>query len=144
MVRNSNLDEKDLKILEMLKENARTPYTKIAKEVQLSEAAVRKRIKKLEDLGIIKRYTIDIDYPKIGYKVSWVGVDVLPEKIIHLLEKIKTISGVVSIYTSSGDHDVMIEYIYKSQKELNDFAKKLEDFDGVTRVCPAILVEKIE
>jgi len=44
---NTNIDQNDLKILEILKKNARTPYTTIAKELKVSEAAVRKRIEKL-------------------------------------------------------------------------------------------------
>jgi len=47
----SKIDENDLKILDFLKKNARTPYTIIAKDLKVSEAAVRKRIEKLIRLG---------------------------------------------------------------------------------------------
>jgi len=45
------IDEKDKKILKMLTKNARIPYTKIAKEIGLSEGAIRKRVETLEKNG---------------------------------------------------------------------------------------------
>ena len=145
MVRSSYIDDLDLKILKMLTENARTPYTEIARVLGLSEAAVRKRIKKLERRGIIEKYTIKINYKLIGYKVAWVGVDIAPEKMVSVLEKISKIdSNVQGIYTSVGDHDILLEIVYKEYKELNKLVKDLEGINGVIRVCPAILIEKIK
>lgn len=145
MVRSSYIDDLDLKILKMLTENARTPYTEIARVLGLSEAAVRKRIKKLERRGIIEKYTIKINYKLIGYKVAWVGVDIAPEKMVSVLEKISKIdSNVQGIYTSVGDHDILLEIVYNEYKELNKLVKDLERINGVIRVCPAILIEKIK
>lgn len=74
---NVELDEKDRRIIEVLKNNARTSYTEIAKILGLSDVAVLKRIRRLEQLGIIKRYTIVLDYKKLGYNiVSITGIDV--------------------------------------------------------------------
>jgi len=71
------IDEKDLKILEILRKNSRTPYSEIAKIVGISDVAVIKRIRKLEQLGLIRKYTIIIDPKKLGYNaVSITGIDV--------------------------------------------------------------------
>ena len=56
MVRISNLE-----LLRILKENSRIPFVKIAKIFGVSETAVRKRIRKLEKEGIIKKYTIEVN-----------------------------------------------------------------------------------
>ena len=56
MVRISNHN-----LIRLLMENARASYVEIAEKLGVSEAAVRKRIKRLEDLGVIRRYTIDLD-----------------------------------------------------------------------------------
>lgn len=144
MVRSSNFDEIDLKILKILTENARTPYTEIARVLGLSEAAVRKRIKKLERKGVIEGYTIKINYKLLGYKVAWIGIDVAPEKIVSVLEEVNKISdSIQSIYTSIGDHDILLEIIYRDYEELKELVKNLEKIDGVLKVCPAILIEKI-
>lgn len=144
MVRYSNhLDEIDEKIIEILKKNARTPYTKIGEVIGLSEAAVRKRIKKLEKTGVIKKYTIEIEYKILGYKMAWIGVDITPESLLNVLDKIKKTKCVKNVYASFGDHDIMIEFLFKAQEELNNFIKKLEKIKGIVRICPAILIEKI-
>ena len=54
------MDETDKKILNLLKENARAPYSEIAQQVALSSPAVKERITKMEYLGIIEKYTINI------------------------------------------------------------------------------------
>ena len=55
------MDDVDQKILFFLKDNARVPFTKIAEEIGLSEAAVRKRVERLQQNGIIKRFTLEVD-----------------------------------------------------------------------------------
>ena len=142
-MRNSYIDEIDKKIIEILEKNARTPFTKIAKLLNISESAVRKRVKKLEDRKIIKGYKAEINYKNIGYKIVWVGLDVKAENIVNIIESLKNFDEIKNFYLSSGDHDIMIEFIYKEQEELNDLIKKLEKLEGVTRICPAILIEKI-
>ena len=52
-----DLDEKDKKIIEMLFENSRRPYHEIAEEVGLSESTVRKRVIKLQEGGIIEKFS---------------------------------------------------------------------------------------
>jgi Lrp/AsnC family transcriptional regulator for asnA, asnC and gidA len=143
MVRYSNLDKIDSKILEILKKNAREPYTKIGKIVGLSEAGVRKRIRKLEKLNIIKKYTIEVNYEALNMKIAWIGIDVKPEQLMYVIDKLKNLDNVENIYISYGDHDIMIEFIYKDQRELNDLIKLIEKMKGVVRICPAVLVEKV-
>ncbi|MBU0662456.1 MAG: Lrp/AsnC family transcriptional regulator [Candidatus Diapherotrites archaeon] len=139
-------DEKDLKIVEMLMENARTPFTKIAKELGVSESLIRKRVKKLEDRGVIKKYAAIADNRKIGFDVdALIGIDVEPERYLEAVEKLKALQGIKSIATSSGDHGIMIEVWKKDMAELRKFVSEdIESIIGVTRVCPAILLEKIK
>ncbi len=141
---NEFLDDLDKKILMILKNNARTPNTKIAKLLGVSEANIRRRIKILEEKQIIKKYKAEIDYKKIGYSLVWIGLDVKPESMIKIIEKIKEIKEIENFYLSSGDHDIMIEYIYESQEELNKLIQKLEKLEGVKKICPAILIEKMD
>jgi len=140
MVRISNLE-----ILKILRKNSRIPTIKIAKMLGVSETAVRKRIKKMEREGIIRRYTIEIDLKKIGFKVNTlIGLDTRPENYIQTLEKLKEMEEVVSLYTSTGDHMLLIECWLKDSEELTKLVKKLGAIEGVTKICPAILLEKIK
>ena len=61
------LDEIDHQILDMLIENTRTPFTDIAKKLLISAGTVHVRVKKMEDLGIIKGSSLTLDYKMLGY-----------------------------------------------------------------------------
>ena len=69
------LDEIDHKILDMLIENTRMPFTDIAKALEVSAGTVHIRVRKMEESGIIKSSTLTVDYDKIGYTfVAYVGI----------------------------------------------------------------------
>jgi len=140
MVRNSNII-----ILEILRKNARTPFLKIAKRLRISETAVRKRVRRMEEQGIIKKYTIEIDPRKIGYKVrALIGIDTKPEYLVGVTEKLEKNRKIRSLYLSQGDHMLLLECWFKTSKEMRTFVKTLRKLRGVTRVCPAIILEKVK
>ena len=64
------MDNIDIKILDMLQKNARTPLKAIAESVFLSSPAVSTRIEHLEKQGIIKAYTSIVDKEKLGYHIT--------------------------------------------------------------------------
>ncbi|ASJ08028.1 transcriptional regulator [Thermococcus siculi] len=140
------LDERDRIIIEMLTKDARTPFTEIAKVLGISETAVRKRVKALEEAGVIRQYTVVVDPSKLGYNlVSLTGVDTLPEKIFEVASKLKELEFVRSVYLTSGDHMIMAEVWAKDGEDLSDIiSNKIGSIDGVTKVCPAIILEKLK
>ncbi|MBD3155218.1 MAG: winged helix-turn-helix transcriptional regulator [Candidatus Aenigmarchaeota archaeon] len=140
MVRISNL-----KILNILQDNSRTPFIEIAKRLGVTDTAIRKRINKMEKLGIIRKYTVEVDPKKIGYPVdALIGIDTEPEYYISMIERLKDMKIIRKLFSSSGDHMIMMECWFKASQELRDFVKKLESIQGVTRVCPAIILERIK
>jgi len=140
MVRISNF-----KILNILEKNSRTPYIKIAKKLGVTETAVRKRVRKMEETGIIRGYSVDIDPKKLGFEVdALIGLDAKPEFYMEVVEELKKMKEIRGFYSSSGDHMFMIECWFRNSKELRAFAKKLKLIKGVTRICPAIMLEKIK
>ncbi len=142
----SIVDEKDFKIIEMLKEDARTSYTRIAKELGMTEAAVRKRVKNLEEKGVIKKYTIEVDALQVGYKVvSLTGVDTEPDRFLDVAKKLKDEEYARSVFITSGDHMIMAEIWAKDGDVLTKIiSEKIGKIDGVRKICPAIVLEKIK
>lgn len=139
------VDEKDLKILDYLFENARIPFTKIAANMGVSEATVRKHIKALENKKVILGYTAKIDPAKLGFKsVAQIGIDTLPEKYLDIVRDLTSRSDVRSVFTTTGDHMIMIEFWAKDSKDLMEFTNKLQEMDGVTKICPAIVLETLK
>ena len=139
MVRISNLE-----LLKKLKENSRISYVDLAKRFGVSETAVRKRMRKLEESGVILKYTVDVNPKKIGFEVdALIGLDTRPEKYIEVIEKLKASKDIMTLCSSTGDHMIMIEAWFANSTELAKFVKVLEKTEGVTKVCPALVVEKI-
>ncbi len=134
----------NLKLIKLLERNGRMSYTDIAKKFGVTEAAVRKRIKELKEKGIIKKFRADIDYGKIGMVEAIVGIDASPEKFLKVIENLKHMEEIFSLATSSGDHQIMFEASFRNSEELSEFMKRIEKMDGVTRICPAIILEKIK
>ncbi len=139
MVRFSDID-----LIKELRQNARMSYVDLAKIFNVTETAIRKRVHSLEGKGIIKGYTINVDYKKLGYDVNAIiGIDTLPDKLLNLTNEIKNDES-ICVYSSSGDHMLMVEKCFKNYEELREYVKKLEQTKGITKVCPAIIVEKIK
>lgn len=140
------LDERDRIIIEMLTEDARTPFTEIAKVLGISETAVRKRVRALEEAGVIKQYTVVIDPSKLGYNlVSLTGIDTLPERIFEVASKLKEFDFVRNVYLTSGDHMIMVEIWAKDGNDLSDIiSNKIGKIEGVLKVCPAIILERLK
>nr|WP_269140590.1 Lrp/AsnC family transcriptional regulator [Archaeoglobus neptunius] len=130
-----------MKILEMLVQNARIPKTKIAKELNVTEAAVRKRISNLERREEILGYRAIVNYKKVGISASLTGVDVEPEKLWEVVEKLKKMSQVKSLWLTTGDHTIMTEIVARSVKELSEIHESIADMPGVKRVCPAVVTD---
>ena len=64
------MDAIDYKILKILQKNARETASNISKEIHLSVSAVIERIRKMEETGVIKEYTIIVDEKKTGNEMS--------------------------------------------------------------------------
>ncbi len=137
------INEKDLKIIDMLRENARIPLTEIASKLDVSESTIRKRIKALEKNGVITQYTVVVDPSKLGYNsVSMVGIDVESTHLLDVAMRMTEFPEVKFVATSTGDHMIITEIWTNDSKELGRFiAKNIEKQEGVKRVSPTIILE---
>jgi Lrp/AsnC family transcriptional regulator, leucine-responsive regulatory protein len=70
MASSQDLDEVDRKILDSLRDDARQPATEIAKHLDITPGAVRRRIERLEEREIINRYTVVLNHEKLGPSVE--------------------------------------------------------------------------
>jgi Lrp/AsnC family transcriptional regulator, regulator for asnA, asnC and gidA len=140
------LDKLDFDILHVLRDNARTPFLEIAKKLTIPESTIRHRVKSLEDKGVIKKYGVQIDPSKLGFSaVAYVGIDVQPEKFLHVAKSLTEFENVRMVATTSGDHMIMTEIWGEKASELRSFiSERIERISGVTRTCPAIITERLK
>ncbi len=140
------MDEKDRKIIELLTENARIPFTEIAKKLGVTETTVRKRIEEMESKKIIKKYTIEVNPEKLGYRtVTILGMDVEPKYLLEAAKKLAEIEETKWVATSTGDHMIMCEIWAKNTEDLMKIlTNKIGKIKGVKDLCPAIIMERIK
>ena len=140
------MDRRDLEIIRVLEENARLPLTEIARRLGISETAVRKRIARLEREGVIEGYTVRVNPAKLGFTVvAFVGVDATPERYLAVASKLASLEEVKHLAITSGDHMIMAEVWARDGKHLMEvLSKKIGAMEGVKRVCPAVVIERLK
>ncbi len=140
------LDSTDAEIIQFLQLDARSSYTEIARKMKMNEATIRNRVNKLEELGIIKKYTLLLDHHKLGYDTRViVGVDIDPENFLSVSKKISELPEARRVFTCTGDHMVLFEAWFTNQAELTTFLEKeIKSLSGITRICPAIVLDQLK
>ena len=140
------VDETDKKIIEKLEENSRRAFTDIADDLGISEATVRNRVKALEEKGIIKKYTIEMDPSGLGYDtVAIIGIDIEPENLLEVSNMLSEFDRVKFVATSAGDHMIMFEAWAENNEDLGKFiSEEIGEIEGVKNICPAIILEKVK
>jgi len=139
------VDEIDLKIIGKLTGNARATYSEIASEVGLSDVAVMKRIRKLEQEGVIRKYTVIVDPAKLGFsKVSLTGINVDPAKLFDVIEELKKRDYVKQLLVTSGDHSLIALIFARSSEEIMRIHDEISRIDGVLKVYPAIVSDIVK
>jgi Lrp/AsnC family transcriptional regulator, regulator for asnA, asnC and gidA len=129
------LDEIDLKLLGILEEDSRVPYRDLASRFGVSVATVCNRIKKLEDLGVIKEFVIEVDYEKLGYNIrALVGITVDPKTLHETLSGFKKMDCIKKIYEVAGRYDFVLEVLAKDTADLRILlTEKMSNIIGVQR-----------
>ena len=97
------MDIVDLKILELLKEHSRMSFNDISQNVGKTEATVRRRVKKLTEEGIIKRFTIDYSIDNKPRTRATVKVEPDFKEIKRILKELLDIEEITNIWRLSGD-----------------------------------------
>jgi len=139
------LDERDRKILEMISRDGRVSFRKIAEELKISDVAVRKRIRRLERMGIIEGFTARINPAPLGYSIiSLTGVDVLPGDIVRVAKELAKRDYARSVYITAGDHSIMVEIWARNEEEFGRILKEIEGMGGITKICPAIVTQRVK
>jgi len=114
------LDELDKKILNLIIGNARMPFLEVARECNISGAAVHQRIQKLTNSGIIKGSEFVVDTFKVGYETcAYMGLYLSnPSQFTEVVEALKKIPEVVECHYTTGQYDLFIKIFSKNNQHL--------------------------
>jgi len=123
------IDQKDLKIIELLKENSKLSTYDIAKKTLMPVTTIHNRIKKLEKEKVIEGYTVKLDYKKLGKIISayiLVKFDInsmLTKKMSYedLAREIKKTGIVEDLVYTTGQRDIIIKVRTADMEEINNY-----------------------
>jgi DNA-binding Lrp family transcriptional regulator len=125
-----NIDEVDEKIINILKADSRVPFLKIAKQIGVSEAAVRQRVKRLVESGVLKRFTIETSGEASAIMLISTNPSIPTFKISNELKKI---NGVEKVYEVAGESDIVVFLSAKNINELNVCVDKAREDEGIVK-----------
>jgi len=140
------LDDLDWKILYALQENARQTYSETGRLLNVAHSTIYERIKKMEEHGIIKKYTTVVDLEKIGmkYLIAVMTVITDPKESENVAEKLSEFDEVLEVYTSlSSELLIIAKVVAEDQNKLHSFiAKSVAPLPGVLRIRTSIVTKK--
>jgi len=139
------LDDIDFQILKMLQEDSRTSYRKIADSLGIAVGTVYNRIKRMEDEGVFKAYTVIVDPKKIGYDLT--AVILIQAEGPHLAEVEKEIAQsdyVICIYDITGDFDIAVVARFKDRSMLNTFIKGILKMPHIIRTVTNVTLNVVK
>lgn len=140
-----SLDELDEKIIEELKKDARSSYRDLAKALKVSTMTIINRVRKLEGEGIIKGYSVNLDYVKLGYDFpALVEITIRKGALLEVQKKIAQLNGVVSVYDVTGASDSMVFCRVKTRAELSKLVKTVLAIPEVERSNTHVILNVIK
>ena len=129
----SMVDEIDLKIINILNKDARRSYSEIGKQIFLSPSSVRERVKKMEDSGVIKGYSLRLDQSQLGNTLeAFIMLKIFSGKLKPALQEIESYPEVKEAFRITGQHNLYIRIALKDQLHLQQFIDKLVNFGEPT------------
>ena len=138
------LDDVDHKILDLLIDNSRIPFTDIAKKLLISAGTVHVRVKKMEDAGIIKGSSLALDYKKLGYTfIAYIGIFLEKTHLTNfVLEKLESIPYVTVAHITTGRFNIFCKIRSKNTNHAKEIIFMIDDIDGVSRTETMISLEE--
>lgn len=117
---NYRLDSLDEQILSLIANNARIPFLEVARECNVSGAAIHQRIQKLVNMGVIKGSEFVLDPEKVGYETcAYVGIYLKdPSTFDSVLNALKAIPEVVECHFTTGKYDMFIKLYARNNHHL--------------------------
>lgn len=145
MAKSSELDKTDLQILSYLMEDAKMPYTEIAKHLYISSGTVHVRMKKMEELGIIKSSNLRVNYEKLGYDITaFMGIYLSKSSLYdHVAKEMEKIPEIVDLHYTTGTYAMFVKIVCRDTKHLREVLHdKIQKIEEITRTDTFISLEE--
>ncbi len=145
MAKNYEIDNIDLKILEILMQDSKKPFTEVAKKVNVSQGTVHVRMNKMEEAEIVEKNTLKINYAKLGYDITaFIGIYLEKSALYdQVLTKLKEIPEITNIHYTTGNYSMFIKIHCKDTNHLKIVLHdKMQQVEGIDRTETMISLEE--
>jgi len=139
-----HIDSLDKKIIKLITQNARIPYLEVARECNVSGAAIHQRIQKLSNLGVITGSKFIIEPKKIGFKTcAYMGIFLEQASLYNIvLEELRKIPEITQCHFTTGNYSVFIKIFARDNEHLKSIlTDKIQVIQGVARTETFISLE---
>ena len=139
------IDSVDLKILTELIQDASVPYTEIAKKIGVSGGTIHVRMKKMEDLGIVKGSHLEINYARLGYDITaFLGIFLDKSEFYDkAVDDLRKIPEVVNVHYTTGNYSMFVKIICRDTQHLREVLHdKIQKVYGIQRTETSISLEE--
>ncbi len=141
----ADLDALDRLIINSLQANARTPFSKIAKEAGVSEATIFLRVKHLQQAGVIKAFRAIVSPPKVGKTLSaFILVCADPRKYTDVLNVIRGLSEVTEAFDVTGPYYLICRVDVADKESLSKVIDLIGGVEGVSSTETAIVLKEVK
>jgi Lrp/AsnC family transcriptional regulator for asnA, asnC and gidA len=137
-------DNIDKGILNALMEDAKTPYTRIAQNIFVSDGTVHVRMKKLEQAGVVSGSRLIVDYNKLGYDLTaYIGIYLEKGSAYkEVIAKMEEIPEIVEAHYITGAYSIFSKIICKNTDHLRQILNdQIQAIDGIRRTETFISLE---
>jgi len=139
------MDVIDIKILEELKMDSRMSFNEISKRIMKTEATVRRRVKKLREDGIIKRFTIDYEIDTKPKTSATIKIEPDFKDIKRILNELKGIEEITAIWRLSGDCGLLMKVDIATIEQFNPLIEdKISQVSGIKIVETCFITDIIK
>ena len=145
MALNYEIDNTDIQILNILMENAFTPFTEIGKKLFISAGTVHVRMNKMEKLGIVRPPQLQIDLTKLGMDITaFIGVYLIrSDSYDNVVRELKKIDAVISCNYTTGNYSLFLKIVCRDTQHLREILHdKIQKIEGISRTETLISLEE--
>lgn len=137
-----NLNSIDEKIIKILKNDSRKSFVEIANDIGMSESAVRRRVKNLQDTGTIKKFTIDMGPSNKTSAITLISVSSVADTS-KVSDQLLKLNGVEIVYEITGQYDIATIIVGPTISEINSYIDEVRKIDGVSDTNTVIILRTL-
>ena len=138
------IDKLDKQILEYLVKDARKPFTEIAKDLLVSPGTIHVRVKKMEQMGIIKSTSISVDYEKLGFGfIAYIGLYTSRSSTSpQIIDALWRVPEVTVAHLATGKYGIFCKIRCRDASHAKDVIFRINDIEGVENTESMISLEE--